>query len=337
MATHSFLAMKHSPYLTDIEYIKSEMNKLAQKNEPFLVGINYELTKGFLIKKPLEQKHVLFSVNGIGNKEDKVPNERPIHFQHHATSFSSYKEKFDIVHKGLKQGYSFLSNLTIKTPIETNLSLAEIFERSNAPYQICLPKEFVCFSPERFVKIEDGIISSNPMKGTIDASIPDAEHTILNDFKETAEHNTIVDLIRNDLSIVASDVQVNRYRYIDRIQARGKEILQVSSEITGKLATGYLSQLGDIFFSLLPAGSICGAPKTATVALIHSAEKEERGFYTGVCGYFDGATFDSAVLIRFIERGKDHLYFRSGGGITAYSNNQDEYNEVLNKIYLPFA
>lgn len=337
MATLFSFKMEQSLFLSDIKHIKSEMNKMAKNGTPFLVGVNYELSQGFLIESPLNQTDIFFCIKGRGNKKEKTKDITTVFFQSYPTNYDTYHAKFDIVHKGLKQGYSFLSNLTIKTPIETNLSFGDIFELSNAPYQLYVPNRFVCFSPERFVKIENGIISSNPMKGTIDATIPDAENVILNDFKETAEHNTIVDLIRNDLSIVASDVHVKRFRYIDRIQARGKEILQVSSEIEGKLPTDYLDRLGDIFFDLLPAGSICGAPKAATVSLIHSAEKEERDFYTGVFGYFDGATFDSGVLIRFIEKEENKMYFRSGGGITAYSNCEDEYKEVLNKIYLPFA
>lgn len=311
------------------------MNHLAHNRTPFLVGVNYELSKGFLIENPLHQTDILFSVKSLGTSKENSEKAVLPSLQSKPLSYAAYKEKFDIIHKGLKEGYSFLSNLTIKTPVETNLSLSDIFHSSDAPYKLYIPDEFVCFSPERFVKIEDGVISSNPMKGTIDASIHDAENIILNDFKETAEHNTIVDLIRNDLSIIASDVRVKRFRYIDKIRTRGKDILQVSSEIEGKLPADYQSRLGDIFFSLLPAGSICGAPKSATVSLIRAAEQEDRNFYTGVFGFFDGRIFDSAVLIRFIEQQGDKTFFRSGGGITAYSKCKDEYREVQDKIYLP--
>ena len=76
---------------------------------------------------------------------------------------------------------------------------------------------FVVFSPEIFVKIRDEHIYSFPMKGTIDATLPDARRRILDDPKEMAEHATIVDLIRNDLSMVATEVMVARYRYIDEL------------------------------------------------------------------------------------------------------------------------
>lgn len=99
------------------------------------------------------------------------------------------------------------------------------------------------------------------MKGTIDATLPDAVQTLMSDGKEAAEHATIVDLIRNDLSIVASHVRVERYRYIDVLQTNRGPILQTSSEICGELPEDYKRQLGDILFSMLPAGSITGAPK----------------------------------------------------------------------------
>lgn len=259
-----------------------------------------------------------------------------VYFQLLPIGEDQYTHKFNRIHQGLRRGDSFLANLTVKTPVETNLSLNEIFERSDAPYRIYLPGRFVCFSPERFVKISQGIISSNPMKGTISASIPNAAEKILADFKETAEHSTIVDLIRNDLSIVAEHVEVKRFRYFDSIITQsGEEILQVSSEITGRLPENYREHLGDIFLKLLPAGSISGAPKDATVKLIGEAEQEDRGFYSGIFGCFDGKNVDSAVMIRFIEELNGKLYFRSGGGITAYSQCEEEYKEVLKKIYLP--
>lgn len=96
------------------------------------------------------------------------------------------------------------------------------------------------------------------MKGTIDASIPDAAQLLINDPKEAAEHATIVDLIRNDLSMVANQVSVSRYRYIDTLRTNLGSILQTSSEIQGTLPDDYHAHLGDIIFKLLPAGSITG-------------------------------------------------------------------------------
>ena len=199
-----------------------------------------------------------------------------------------------------------------------------------------MPNKFVCFSPECFVKIYDGKISTYPMKGTIEADIKDAEQIILNDDKEKAEHNTIVDLLRNDLSRVANNVVVKKFRYIEKIKSNRGNLLQLSSEIEGDLGCEYLDEIGTIIFKLLPAGSVSGAPKNATLDIIRNAEQQTRGYYTGVAGYFDGTSFNSFVLIRFIEQNNGRLYFRSGGGITAMSSSEKEYREMLQKVYLPF-
>lgn len=322
---------------TVINEIRHKMNIYGRGGKPFFFAINFEQTEGLFIDNPLQQTDVLFQFCGKGNAPEQEVIKKVSSFNYIPIPYSEYKKKFDIVHKGLKEGYSYLTNLTIKTPVSFNLTLEDIFFQSNASYKVLYPNKFVCFSPERFVKIEGKTISTNPMKGTIDANIPDAEQIILNDYKETAEHNTIVDLLRNDLSIIADNVRVNRFRYIDRIRTNKNDILQVSSEITGTLREENYLNYGDIIFGMLPAGSISGAPKDATRKIIQDAEKEPRGYYTGVCGYYDGNELDSAVIIRYIENDENQYYFRSGGGITAYSDCEEEYKEVLEKIYLPIV
>lgn len=227
---------------------------------------------------------------------------------------------------------------------------------------------FVCFSPETFVRIKGGRIYSYPMKGTLDASLPNAEKLLMEDQKEAAEHATIVDLIRNDLSRVAEDVRVDKYRYIDVLHTNKGNILQTSSEISGRLPEDYPHHLGKILDAQLPAGSITGAPKDKTMQIIQEAEGYDRGFYTGIMGIYDQGELNSAVMIRFIEEetspvdfeadgeknfnaseGKGDeasegkrdeasrkLYFKAGGGITSKSDCRREYEEVIQKIYLPF-
>ena len=149
------------------------------------------------------------------------------------------------------------------------------------------------------------------MKGTIDASIKNAEQIIMSDPKESAEHNTIVDLIRNDLSMISKNVRVEKFRYIEKITTTDKTLLQVSSKITDGLEDDFNSRLGELIFDLLPAGSISGAPKKKTVEIINEHEIYSRGFYTGVFGYFDGSSLDSGVMIRFIEKTKDGLIYKA--------------------------
>ena len=318
--------------------IIEKMNRLGHDKTPFLFLIDFEQESGYVIEDSFNQSDILFSLNSISNSLSYSPNNNsrnPI-IKPYPKSFEEYNNQFEIIKEALMDGDSFLANLTIKTKIDINLSLEEIFFRANSKYKLYIKDKLVSFSPECFVKIKDNKISTYPMKGTIDASIPNAEKVILADYKETCEHNTIVDLMRNDLNIIASNIRVEKFRYIDKLQTSRGDILQVSSEIVGDLDNDYNTRLGDIISKLLPAGSISGAPKTSTINIIQSSEKEKRGFYTGIFGFFDGKDLDSAVIIRYIEREKENYYFRSGGGITINSNPQEEYQETINKIYLPF-
>lgn len=173
------------------------------------------------------------------------------------------------------------------------------------------------------------------MKGTIDAGLPDAGKSILENEKESREHNTIVDLIRNDLSMITEKVRVTNFRYITKIKTHKNELLQVSSEITGKLPPDWKNNFGNLLLKLLPAGSVSGAPKQKTLEIIRETEGQKRGYYTGVFGIFDGESLDSAVMIRYIEKTVDGYRYRSGGGITALSVEEEEYTELIDKIYVP--
>jgi para-aminobenzoate synthetase component 1 len=312
------------------------MNEMGKKREPFLFIIDFEAKHTLLIPQPfLNETPYLFKINELRNYNIiNTPLEKEVILEKKPIPFSQYQRAFDYCVKEMNYGNSYLLNLTFPTPIELNLTLEEVFYHSRAKYKLFVPGHFVCFSPETFVQINDGIISSNPMKGTISAEIPNAAQRILEDKKEMGEHNTIVDFIRNDLNLVAKKIHVKDFRYIDRIITNKGDLLQVSSQIEGILPNNYQNQIGHIIFKLLPAGSITGAPKRKTLEIIKTAEGYDRGFYTGVFGYFDGKNLDSAVSIRFIEQ-QGQLIFKSGGGITAQSNAKAEYQEMIDKVYVP--
>ncbi len=312
------------------------MNEWAGAGIPFLFIIDFEQLKPLIFRlDEINPGYLLYNINGISNSQDQARRVSPAKLARYPETYADYLVKFNLVKDEIALGNSFLLNLTCSTPVDLNSTLLEIFHKSTARYKIWLNDEFVCFSPESFVIINNGKIRSFPMKGTIDADIPDAESVILNDTKETAEHYTIVDLIRNDLSMVSKRVRVERFRYFDTIKTNEKKLLQVSSEISGDLEEGYAASLGDIIFSLLPAGSVSGAPKKKTTEIIASAEGMPRGYYTGIAGMFDGRDLDSGVMIRFIEKRDERYFYRSGGGITSFSDPLSEYNEMIDKIYVP--
>lgn len=250
-------------------------------------------------------------------------------------SYQEYDKKFVQITEHMKKGNTYLINLTQPTKIMTSLTLKKIFESANAPYKIRVRDEFVCFSPEPFIKIENNIINTYPMKGTIDASIPNAINVIMNNEKEIAEHTMVVDLLRNDLGMVAKNIRVNKYRYIESVETGTKKLYQVSSHITGDLENDWKKNIGEILKKMLPAGSISGTPKKKTIDIIEEVENYERGYFTGVFGFYDGIKLESAVMIRFIENQNGDYIYKSGGGITSDSDPITEYQEMLDKVYIP--
>lgn len=334
--------------MMEVAALYEQITRWAEAGQSFFFAVDYAQKQGLLLaSQDPNLLGVLYSIGGKSNHLALTPVKAlsTPKMEAFPESYETYLQRFRIVQEGLLHGNSFLTNLTVRTPLSLSLSLEDVYRSTQALYKVLFPGRFVCFSPERFVRIsKEGIISSNPMKGTIDATLPRAEELILSNPKEQAEHATIVDLIRNDLSMVAQGVYVKRYRYIDRVETQTGALLQVSSEICGRLPHDWRSHLGEILRRLLPAGSISGAPKRATVELIDRAEQlsgmppHERGFYTGICGYFDGEELDTGVMIRFIEELSDGSFcFHSGGGITIHSDSRSEYQEVMDKIYLPLV
>lgn len=319
--------------MTILEF-ESQLNDWGQSRTPFLFMTDFEMESAVAWRLDEIPEDLFFSINGFTNatsNQDAIA----VKVQKYPMPFADYKSRFDFVKHRIEYGDSYLTNLTIKTKIDLNCTLEECFFQAKARYKVYLKNKFLFFSPETFIKITDGKIFSFPMKGTIDASLPDAEEIILKDIKELSEHVTIVDLIRNDLSRVATDVKVERFRYAEKIWTNQKNLLQVSSEIVGRLPDDFYARLGSILISLLPAGSISGAPKEKTIQIIQEAEREKRGYYTGVMGHFDGHNLDSGVMIRFIEYDDGQFFYRSGGGITSQSIDKNEYQEALDKIYVP--
>jgi para-aminobenzoate synthetase component I len=316
-----------------------KMNQYGKEGRPFLFIIDFEKNNvEIFLEENIKKSNLFFDIDGLTNydysQKISLPTENV--WEKTPVDFELYQKAFGIVQHGLHRGDSFLTNLTFQTPVKTNFSFLQIFHHAKAKYKLLYKDDFICFSPEIFVKINaEGWIRSNPMKGTIDANIPDAKSLILNDLKEKSEHHTIVDLIRNDLSKVAKKVRVERFRYLDLITTNTKDLWQVSSEIIGELPENWKENIGTIFDTLLPAGSISGAPKSSTLQIINEAENYQRDFYTGIVGFFDGKTVNSGVMIRFLEKKGQDLFFKSGGGITVFSNAEKEYLELLQKIYVP--
>ena len=326
------------------------MNGLGRAGAPFFFVISHDLEHNLLFERKDggQGRSAAFALplGERGGLRDCPPLPEQIRFDPVPCSLSRYAAAFSSVRAHLLRGDSYLLNLCVATPVKTNLTLPHLFRFARAPYRMLLGPDAsvpgvhgracACFSPEPFVRVRGREIATFPMKGTADAATPEARRWLEEDEKENRESATIVDLMRNDLSMVASRVRVKRYRYISPVETRGGTILQCSSEICGTLPENWPSRLGEIMMALLPAGSVTGAPKEATCRAIAEAEDMERGFYTGIFGFFNGRDLDSAVAIRFMEEDGTNLVYKSGGGITVMSRMEDEYREAIAKVYVPF-
>lgn len=257
-----------------------------------------------------------------------------------------YSRAFHYVQEQERMGNSLLVNLSFASGIELDSPLSRVYQQARAPFVLHVnnpeisPMEFVVFSPEGFLHIAGRRASTRPMKGTAlsESELTDTRvrEALLASAKEAAEHRTIVDLMRNDLGMICERVWVQDYRYLERIRVERGSLFATSSLICGELDPHWPSRFGSILEAILPAGSISGAPKLETRKIIARAEEDERGFYTGVAGFFGPWGLESWVLIRFIQRGPAGTQFRSGGGITVYSEEESEYQELEAKIAIPY-
>lgn len=317
----------------DYPAIIDQINAYYSLNQSFVFAINFKKNLGICEKtETIDTELIKYSFN------EAVTNrilDKKIILNIHPIGYDDYKIKFDKVARHIAIGNSYLCNLTQASKIELNLNLEEIFKYSQSPYKFFLRDCFVVFSPETFVEIKDGNILTYPMKGTISADKEENKEILLNDIKEDAEHNTIVDLLRNDLSIVAHQVRVNVFKTLQKIETHKGSIWQMSSEITGKIKSEYIDKPGNLFDKILPAGSISGAPKAKTISIIEEVEQYDRGFYSGIFGICENKIIKTAVMIRFIERNAEGLVYKSGGGITSMSVAEKEYQELIQKIYVP--
>lgn len=312
------------------------INNFAKKKVPFFFCIDYEKENGdvFATKENSTQNY-RFSFPNL--KDIHLPISCSIHAE--KLEYDKFYKSFCLLQEKMQQGYSWLANLTFSVPIQLTGQLIDFYYCAQAPYRVYKKDSFLSFSPESFVKIRQDRIESSPMKGTKEVKkggdVQAAIKELLASEKELAEQYTITDLLRNDLSRVARKVRVEKFRYVDKIETKDKIILQTSTLIAGYLPLNYQNYLGNILWELLPAGSVSGAPKKETVNILKEIEKEKRGFYCGIAGYFDGESLDSCVLIRFIEKRENQFFYRTGAGITVNSLAEDEYQEILSKIYVP--
>lgn len=188
-------------------------------------------------------------------------------------------------------------------------------------------------SPETLVKVENGVAHTFPLAGTRPRGATQAEDEalekeLLSDEKELAEHNMLVDLGRNDIGKISrfGSVEVEKYMSIERFS----HVMHIGSTVKGELRKN-LDAIHAID-SILPAGTLSGAPKIRACEIINELENNKRGIYGGAIGYIDfTGNLDTCIAIRIAYKKNGKVFIRSGAGIVADSVPKKEYQECINK------
>lgn len=188
-------------------------------------------------------------------------------------------------------------------------------------------------SPETLVKLEDGVLHTFPLAGTRPRGKTEEEdllleRELLQDPKELAEHNMLVDLGRNDLGKISrfGTVQMEKLHSIERYS----HVMHIGSTVRGLIREEFDAL--DAIEAVLPAGTLSGAPKIRACQLIGELEQNKRGIYGGAIGYIDfTGNMDTCIAIRIAYQKNGRVFVRSGAGIVADSEPEKEYNECLNK------
>jgi len=187
-------------------------------------------------------------------------------------------------------------------------------------------------SPEAQLKIQNGKAYINPIAGTFKRTGDDEKdkqlaHELANDTKENAEHVMLVDLARNDLSRHATSVKVENYREIQYYS----HVLHMVSTVSGKLNEN--SNIIDMMTATFPAGTLSGAPKYKAMELIDRYENQNRGYYGGAIGFLDfKGNLNHAIMIRTFLCKNNTLFYQAGAGIVSESKEENELQEVNNKL-----
>lgn len=270
------------------------------------------------------------------------PDEKETHCGSFFPAFP--KEKFAemvcTVQNHIREGDIFQAVISNRFQADFKGSLLNVYRRlrtiNPSPYMVYMrlgDMEIACASPETLVALRDGQVSAFPLAGTCprggskekDAAL---EKALLQDEKELAEHDMLVDLARNDVGRVSrfGTVQVSEYRQIKRFS----HVSHISSHVTGMLKEGMDAM--DVIGAALPAGTLSGAPKKRACEIIDSVEGMRRGAYGGAIGYIDFAgNMDMCIGIRMAVLKDETVYVQSGAGIVADSVPEKEYAETQNK------
>lgn len=254
------------------------------------------------------------------------------------------KEEYcEMVEKGkhhIKEGDIFQIVLSNRMEADIEGSLFDTYRMlrmtNPSPYMFYFSSddiEIAGASPETLVKLEQGALHTFPLAGTRPRGATEAEDMqlekeLLADEKECAEHNMLVDLGRNDIGKISKigSVKVEKYMSVERFS----HVMHIGSTVKGTIRED--KDALDAIDSILPAGTLSGAPKLRACQLICELENNKRGIYGGAIGYIDfTGNLDTCIAIRLAFSKNGKVFVRSGAGIVADSVPENEYQECINK------
>ena len=257
-----------------------------------------------------------------------------------------YEEKLSKIKKHIYDGDIFQAVFSRRFKGKMEGSLFEAYRNlrsiNPSPYMYYMRfddnLEIAGASPETLCAKEDNLIMTYPIAGTRPrgkSALEDEENEkeLLSDEKELAEHNMLVDLGRNDVGRVSKFGSVKVLEYMKIL--RFSHVMHIASTVVGEIKDGLTSI--DALQSILPAGTLSGAPKLRACQIIDSLEKERRGIYGGALGYIDFRdNMNMCIVIRTIIKKDEDIYLQAGGGIVMDSNPTSEYLETENKAMATF-
>ncbi|MBP2078676.1 aminodeoxychorismate synthase component I [Oceanobacillus polygoni] len=258
------------------------------------------------------------------------------------TSLFDYNNCIGQIKSYIRQGITYQVNYTIRMLSQfSGDSIAyynQLVKAQAANYSAYLDIgdfTIVSVSPELFFHLKEGKLTTKPMKGTIErGTTPEEDQSnsnwLYHSKKNRAENVMIVDLLRNDLGMIAkpNSVKVPKLYSIEEYPT----VFQMTSTVTAEISNE--KTIADVFTALFPCGSITGAPKISTMDIINQLEPTPREVYCGTIGYITPdkeAIFNVPIRTVMINNQSSDAMYGIGGGITWDSNDQDEYKEALTK------
>lgn len=326
------------------EFIKAfELIEKYRKTHYLLGYIHYE-AKDIFLGKSIKSKLPLLYFEVFENyqkynpeipKNDIFLNTRP------NITYTKYEKNIKKIREYIAAGETYQVNYTYDCNLEYLGSAIDLYEnilnKQKTPYNAFIENKYekiLSFSPELFFTLENNVIKTKPMKGTVKRGLSDKEDKkniqfLKNDIKNRAENIMIVDLLRNDLGKIAKTGTVNVPKLFE-IETH-PTVHQMTSEVEAELDEN--TTLYEIFKAIFPCGSITGAPKINTMQIIEELEQNKRHVYCGAIGFISPKESVFSVPIRILQKTNKSKYYKYyvGGAIVWDSTAEDEWQETLTK------